>query len=551
MHNLVKNDLIKRYEKYSSRTNILKRTKLCDKIYLRLMEDAIYNLKNFYGVSWSQKGWEIFIGPYLHRYVNVIYDRFLFYTDLKKKNYRLKKNIDYSNLIALKRENFLDGIENINWNENLLSLIDQNFSSKLKKNSILKIITELEEKQNLIHSQSAINYFTNFLYKILKRKDQVLIYKPYWIDKYEILKLHLKLKIFPWNYNFNFKSSKPKYVSNLRLHKFKSKFKNLSQFEKLIRNIFFYILPKFYLEDIEEIKIKYKKIPLSNNIRKIYSSLCIWEDTIFKFWLSENILKLKLFYSQHGTNYGMTLYSYSQLFETKLCNYYLTWGWSDKNSKKIIPFHSIKSSRKKNYIFNKTNNKILIVNSKCFMFLPENHTGIYFGKKSQEYINQVSELLSIIPKDMKKTSYVKNYPTNEKKAFIYDLEILRRKHKDFNYIDKNKELLKIIYDYKFIINTYLSTTFLECLSLNIPTLLILNIKKSLLNIKTKKMLTKLESLKIVHKSNKELVKFINKSKFDSEIWWMDKKLQKEIKLFCNEFANPAKSLSNELYKKLA
>ena len=38
------------YEEYSSKNKILKRTKLCDYYYSRLIDDAILNLKNFYNV---------------------------------------------------------------------------------------------------------------------------------------------------------------------------------------------------------------------------------------------------------------------------------------------------------------------------------------------------------------------------------------------------------------------------------------------------------------------------------------------------------------------
>ena len=80
------NDL---YEEYSSNNEILKRTKLCDYYYSRLIDDAILNLKNFYDVDWNFKSWELFIGPYIHRYVSVIYDRIKFYYYLKKKKINL------------------------------------------------------------------------------------------------------------------------------------------------------------------------------------------------------------------------------------------------------------------------------------------------------------------------------------------------------------------------------------------------------------------------------------------------------------------------------
>ena len=112
------------YEEYSSKNKILKRTKLCDYYYSRLIDDAILNLKNFYDVRWSFKSWELFIGPFVHRYVSVIYDRieFYYYLNKKKINLSLKKNQKFP-LIASKRDDFLKLIEDDSWNINLLNLI--------------------------------------------------------------------------------------------------------------------------------------------------------------------------------------------------------------------------------------------------------------------------------------------------------------------------------------------------------------------------------------------------------------------------------------------
>ena len=56
----------------------------------------------------------------------------------------------------------------------------------------------------------------------------------------------------------------------------------------------------------------------------------------FKFWLCENLHRLKLYYSQHGVSYGMTLFI---LRLKKFSRFYL--GWNEKN-KNIVPFYSTK-----------------------------------------------------------------------------------------------------------------------------------------------------------------------------------------------------------------
>ena len=60
----------------------------------------------------------------------------------------------------------------------------------------------------------------------------------------------------------------------------------------------------------------------------------------------------------------------------------------------------------------------------------------------------------------------------------------------------------------------MGTTFLECLGSNIPCLLIMDVDKSLLNFKTKKLLKYLEKKNIVHKNQQKLIRFIQHPNFN-------------------------------------
>ena len=342
----------------------------------------------------------------------------------------------------------------------------------------------LKKKKRIIDFN--FKFLKYFFYRLLKSREKILIYKPYWNNKTELAKLFLKLKIFPIKLDYNFTSSYQIKKNSIRFSNFKTKFKNLDKNEKLLRNIFFDLIPEFYIEDFETIKAESKNLPLSKNLKKIYSSLCIWEDTFFKFWLCENLHRLKLYYSQHGVSYGMTLYSYSQVFEKKFSDSYLTWGWNEKKNKNIVPFYSTKVKINQRS-FNNFEKKILIINSKCFKYLPENHTAIFYGYESKKYNEKVKELLRIIPKNSRKNFYIKNYPY-ETSSNPYNLNYLKYQFMNYNFINDKENIFSLLENTKLVIHTYLGTTFLECIGSNIPCLLIMDVEKSLLNFKTKKML---------------------------------------------------------------
>ena len=78
----------------------------------------------------------------------------------------------------------------------------------------------------------------------------------------------------------------------------------------------------------------------------------------------------------------------------------------------------------------------------------------------------------------------------------------------------------------------------------------MDVEKSLLNFKTKKMLKYLEKKNIVHKNQKKLINFIQDQNFNIKDWWNDKNLQEYIEKFSKEFVRIPNSLSDEIYKKL-
>ena len=546
MQTLNSKNFIKLYEHYSSKINISERIKYCDNAYLRLIDDIIVNFNTMFNVKWSKKAWEIFIGPYIHRYVSVVYDRYLFLNSLKKKFKKKKINKIY---LSSKREDLLKNIEEINWNYSLILLINDSLDKKNLNEYKFKIKNYRNRKANFFKNNNFF-IFLKLFYYIFRNSSKILIYRPYWDNRWEILKLFFKLNVFPFLYNFEFNSSNTKNISNWRYKKFQTKYKQLDRFERLLRNIFYHILPKFYLEDFKELKDKSRELTIFSNIKKIYSSQFLHEDSIFKFWLSDNYHKgIEIFYSQHGMNYGMAVCNHCEFLEVKLSDYFLTWGWKKKNNVKVIPFFSTKKFLIKK-IYENNNNKILIVNTRCFNFLVENHSDIYFGKKSLNYCTQVLNLLKLISKNEKFSFDIRNSP-NENEFNYYNLEsLIKKKYKNFLLIDKKIKLKNIIGNYKIIINTYLSTTFLECLNSNIPSLLILDINKSTLNLETKNFLYKLEKHGIVHQNNKKLINFINNLEQDINHWWNSDKLQIDLKKFCNNFSRITKSLSTELSKKL-
>ena len=67
---------------------------------------------------------------------------------------------------------------------------------------------------------------------------------------------------------------------------------------------------------------------------------------------------------QHGGNYGQNELIFEEKHEIKICDYFYTWGWKDRN-KKVLPFFGIIEPKLKPF---KEREKILLVTQTLINF---------------------------------------------------------------------------------------------------------------------------------------------------------------------------------------
>ena len=118
---------------------------------------------------------------------------------------------------------------------------------------------------------------------------------------------------------------------------------------------------------------------------------------------------------------------------------------------------------------------------------------------------------------------------------------LDRELYDFNYSSKS-------YDHdlkraKIIVPTYNSTTILESLALNIPTVALFDPMAEKYNENSLQYFRKLFDAKIIHYDYKSAANFINSIWNDVDSWWNSKNVKRAKSLFVKKFANLEKNSS--------
>ena len=99
-----------------------------------------------------------------------------------------------------------------------------------------------------------------------------------------------------------------------------------------------------------------------------------------------------------------------------------------------------------------------------------------------------------------------------------------------------------------VISTSLDTTFLNCISSNIPVLTVFDFDRAYISKRNYLLLKNLQKQKILFENNNELCAHINKNYHNIEDWWNTKKVQNSISQFSNIHALHEPNLTGRITK---
>lgn len=523
-----------------------------NKIYEKHLVLFKNELNNIHNTNFSTEFWRILIGHWLSEFLHIYFDRW------KNINYSLKNRVDKCNFIKTSKEylisenveHFLRLYRNAVWvqilNQEILKEHLGNNKINYVKFSEKKIRDNLKNKNEYINPLLKKSFLTKIFFFILKivnslfsrRSNKFFIYKTY-LGTINEFKLSLKLGQFPF---FDFKQIKipnSNFNHSVR-NNFLKKIKIKDKFEKSFLKMAIKTLPKSFLEDFNF----YQKHIFSQNLPKnpkiIFSSNALWYNSLFQFYtaLSKEKNLTKLIYAQHGGTYGISQFSWPEDYEVKTSDKWLSWGWSDK-AKNIVPFFTIikkfKINNKK-----KTNLLILLKQRKRLFHSLESSSGI---ESFDEYIKFQSKFLFSLNDKIKKSTLLRvgaNYLAS-------NIDIYSNLENKFRFYNKDS-FEEAANKSKLLVHTINSTTMLEGLMSNIPSIIILNKKTNPFRKSSEKFMKDLLAAKILHYDPISAAKFVEKiwSKNNINNWWYSKKTQKILKKFNSRFAKSNTNIVNEL-----
>ncbi len=506
-------------------------------LYENVLVELSTKLNELHKTNHSLKYWRIVLGPWLGYFMHILFDRwqmlkFAIENYNISKVYVLKKDISFC--VPNDMSSFIEKFVCDEWNESIYGLLLK--LCWVDNIKIIEIPCTINRKTNTNSRfqlkqllKKAIHYF-NLQYNRLLSKNDLFFFISSYIPLRTELKLQIRLGQFPkiWRTNMAQQSelepSKREWVF--------SKSGDKNTFEHVARNFIPKHIPASYLEGYKNLSQIPKKLKWPISPLAVFTSNSFYSNEIFKIWVANKTEgKTQLIIGQHGGHYGISKFSFEEDHETTIADHWLSWGWRNTKNPKIKPAINFKTIEKK-YIKYNPNGGLLMVG----MTLPRYSYQLFAAPISSqwlEYFKEQKRFAMALPINIRKKMLVRLH----KEDYGWDqIERWKDSKIKINLDEGKSDINSLIRKSRLYLSTYNATTYLESLSLNMPTIIFWKPEHWELNMHGKKYAELLIKEKILHFTPESAAQHVTKVWNNLEKWWQSKSVQKARLIFCEEYS---------------
>lgn len=521
-----------------------------DYLYLQtLYEESLSNLavqlNEIHRVDHSVRYWRILVGPWLGYFVQMLFDRWSMVNKVLHE-YELEEVLvlDHSDreLIPNDMADFNTLYPYDYWNEFIYGQILELLGVPLhkvhaqclySKESLVEV--SKGRKQKSFFRQTISGIFRS-LSKFRVRDDEVFIFGSY-LQKEQELLLQLKLRQIPrlWT-----EIASPFDATDHRRIAFDLPLKARNEFELLLGKLIPKQIPRLYVEGYGKLVLQAQDCSWPQRPSAIFTSCLHYSDDFFKAWAAEKVERgTKLIIGQHGGNFGVGLWSFAEDHQFLVSDRFLSWGWTSTQTSKITPIGNFKVFGTKKQASD-PKGKVLLVE----MAIPRYSYHMYSVPVSAiqylHYFEEQCRFVQALPEELRPQLLVRLYSED------YGLSQSQRWRDRFADVELDSgeaPINKLIAKARVFVATYNATTFLETLTLNIPTIMFWNPFHWEIREDAVIYFEELRSVGIFHDTPEDAARQLSEVWHDVRGWWLSEKLQSARRMFCYTYSRiPDKAL---------
>ena len=548
-----------------------------DNNYLSNLENSFFHdlteaYNKTFNLQYSKEYWDIFLRASSFSIMTSLYERWET-IEYILKNFKVEKTF------FLNEE--LDNNPNSDFEKMVQKVCNDDVYNQLIYQEILKFVGVEGEKKDLdlnIYKKETKNYFLNF-YKLIKKvklknfyflasiifkvTKNLVLKQKYKTKKFiflsnsisnKILRIKFNKKFEQQDIDISFKNNKikSKYNSKLRKNLISNfSFKPNNEFEKFLKDVFFKILPVSLFEEFKLMNCDNTRFNSNFNFKsglivvdELYGSNSIYLD-----WIAKNNMKgAKIVLAQNGGGPITAKYASTNTIKNKIKKKMLVFGNKDDALQKNygvgnfrFPYINIKPNEKGNILYT--------------LFTPYGYScnvrsTAPIGGEWTSYMESQFKLIESLDNRIKKKILIrlkKRHSDQDpyKDYFNFSRNLLKKfpliKHDNYNQSLKNE-----LKNSRLLITTMDTTTFLETLSINFPTILMLDLTKYPVSDDALTFYEDLHKVGIINFNPYETKDRITEIFDDVTSWWNSHKVQKAKNNFCIKYAHYKKNQESDL-----
>lgn len=498
-------------------------------LYEEVINKLADKMNHIHQTDYSVRFWKILLGPWLHRFIRVLYDRWLTLKKISQSSQSLSCIVsdgDIKHYIPNDTMHFIQLVVDDPWNEMMYAyLAKEFFSDKIKQNILpYKIHCPPQFAQEKISIAKKLITKALFLYNKIFTGNQNHFFIATRLYVFTELRLQIKLGQIPklWRTPKVGQFEVNNTLRNWGLDNMNGEFKQV--LNKMLPTQ----IPRVYLEGFKQTVKQVESNCFPKTPKSIFTSNSYAYDDVFKLWTGlRTEVGTKLIIGQHGGFYGTSSLSIDEYHIKDISDTFLTWGWGETNNQNIVPIG--KFTKTPNRCFKNPNGGAILVqiSDPRYRFHLSSHGWQHYFADQLKFVNA-------LPEKIAKNITVKTYPADYGQDQRLRWETMAP---EVIIASSDCTMKKALQENRVCISTYNASTFLETLSMNYPTLMFWNPKHWEMREEARSYFETLEKTGIFHSSPESAAKQLAMIWDGVADWWQSAEVQGARKTFCNRFAS--------------
>lgn len=516
-----------------------------------LLCELVVELNRLHGIERGVRYWRLILGYWLNLYTAVVFDRWsMIKAAIEYSDDLYSKTFERSDafLAANDTQHFLDLCHQSSaWNHCLYSeimarypsirLVKLNMPIAEKSDNYLAV----PKRQGLL--KQLVRKSLNSINR-LKRRDHIFMLSTY-LPRKENWKIELGFQQIPGVWSV---PTLPtiSYASNARNWTLPIQ-QSTDEFEVLVRELVPKLLPRAFVEGFDRLSEAVRQSdvhwPLSPQV--IWTSGSHFSSDTFKAWAADKCaLGARLVIGEHGC-FGIGAFNGSGTYQLSVADKFLSTGWQTKTATNIVP---VGNFRHVNRVapWNADGVGLLVcVTMPRYSF---DMRSMAVAGQMLAYFNDQFDFVKSLPEKIQNQILVRLYRDD------YGWEQAKRwqdncpgARLDIGQVP----IWDLIEKTRLFISTYNATTYIESLTMNIPTIIYWNTDHWEINEEAVAFFEELENIGVFHRSPQSAARFVAKIWDDVGAWWNSSKVQSVREKFCGYYSSTPIDIMSKIERVLS